>query len=179
MSRSTNFGQLHLVGKISLWFSMVAVIGLIAAIFLAGTPQASYADSIQSLSLTKKNLPFIMLIGGLLLAAGTGFTTWLITLYSTFRVAGPLYRFQKNLETGIHTGNVPRVRIRNKDHLQQESLLLESTAATTEVRLADLNNQIIATIDLLASESPYNEQALNARLALLRSQLAKVRYDEH
>ncbi len=179
MSSSANFGQLHLVGKISLWFAVVAIIGLITVFFLAGTPQESYADSIQSLSLTKKNLPIIMLIGGLVLAAGTGFTTWLITLYSTFRVAGPLYRFQKNLETGIHSGNVPRVRIRNKDYLQQESLLLESTAAITEVRLADLQQQISEIIALLEADPPHNQSALTAHLDQLRGQLARAHFDEH
>ena len=84
-------------------------------VLLAGSPGVSYLQNVQSLAMTHRQLPMVMLAGGLTLAAGTGLTTWLITLYSSFRVAGPLYRFSRNLELGIETGRVPRIRIRGRE----------------------------------------------------------------
>ncbi len=123
------FGLLELVGKISLWFSLVSTIGLLAIVWIAGNGNDNYTDQIQTLAVTRRNLPFVMLSGGLLLAIGTGITTWLITLYSSFRVAGPLYRFCRNLEAGVLQGEVSRVPIRETDQLQAESQLLQDTVS--------------------------------------------------
>lgn len=119
------FGLLKLVGKISLWFSLVSAVGLLAVVWIAGSVNNDYIDQVQNLAASRRHLPFIMFSGGLLLAIGTGISTWLITLYSSFRVAGPLYRFSKNLEAGLLQGEVPRVPIRATDQLQAESQLLQ------------------------------------------------------
>lgn len=142
MSDPNQFDQLALVGKISLWFSLVALIGLLAVVWIAGGAGGEYLEQIQNLAWARKNLPFIMLSGGLLLVFGTGLTTWVIVLYSTFRVAGPLYRFSQNLDQGVSQGEVPQVPIRQKDQLQAESQLLQGTVSTLYGHYADLDRLV-------------------------------------
>jgi hypothetical protein len=59
-----------------------------------------------------------MLIGGALIVLVAGLITWIITLYSSARVAGPLYRFSRNIELEIEHGPVETTRIRKGDSFQ-------------------------------------------------------------
>lgn len=140
MKDNIQFDPLALVGKFSLWFSLVALVGLLGVVWIAGSTGSDYLEQIQNLALARKNLALMMFSGGLLLALGTGLTTWVIVLYSSFRVAGPLYRFSQNLEKGVSQGEVPRVPIRQNDLLQTESLLLQDTVSVLYGHYADLDH---------------------------------------
>ncbi len=142
MGTEDQFGRLKLIGRLSLWFSLVAAAGLLGVVWLAGPPAETYLQHVQSLALTQRHLPITMLLCGLLLAVGTGLTTWLIVLYSSFRVAGPLYRFARNLEAGAQTGAVPRIRIRHTDYLQAECRALEEAVAAVEAHRGSLDNAL-------------------------------------
>ncbi|MCB1887119.1 MAG: hypothetical protein KDH20_05910 [Rhodocyclaceae bacterium] len=121
------FGQLRLVGRVSLWFAGAALAGLAGVLLLARPAEGDYVALVQNLSLSRQQLLTLMLIGGLVLAIGTALTTWLIALYSSFRVAGPLHRFCLDLEHGIREGEVPRVRLRVEDDAQEDARRLEET----------------------------------------------------
>jgi len=123
----TDFGRAKLIGKISLWFSFLAAIGLLIVFFAVASPGESYQQNIRTLSLSQKNLPWVMLVTGLILTLITSIITWLITLYSSFRISGPLYRFSRNIETWINTGKRNTIPLRRADSLQQESQLMEET----------------------------------------------------
>lgn len=127
LKKRTDFGQTRLIGKISLWFSFLAVIGLLIVFFAVASPGESYQQNIRSLSLSQKNLPWVMLVAGLILTLITGVITWLITLYSSFRITGPLFRFSRNVEAWLNTGTRNAIPLRREDSLQQESRLMEET----------------------------------------------------
>jgi len=124
----SRFGQLKLIGRISLWFAAVAFAGLVGVVLLARPIDGDYVQMIRSLSASRAQLPLLMAVGGLLLTVGTALTTWLIALYSSFRTAGPLHRFCIDLEQGIRDGRVPHVRVRAGDHAQEDARYLEETA---------------------------------------------------
>lgn len=174
MENTPPFASLKLVGKISLWFSLVAFLGLTAVVILAGVPEADYLDTIRSLSSTRDKLPLVMLAGGLVLAVGTGVTTWLITLYSTFRVAGPLYRFSRNLEAGIRGGKVPRVRIRGNDQLQQECDLLEQSVDQLYAHYRHID---ALTVTALNAGKAGDREKTRALLKELGEQQGRARYE--
>lgn len=144
-----HFSQLKLVGKISLWFSLLAAVGLLVTVWLAGKSVDDYLGAMQNLAATRRNLPLVMLCGGLLLAIGTGITTWLITLYSSIRVAGPLYRFTKNLQAGVLKGEVPRVPIRDTDKLQAENQLLQESVSVLYQHYDSLDRAAEQLLDAL------------------------------
>ena len=113
------------VGKIALGVGLLTAVSLSLVVFyLAGEPGDSYVQIIQSYSLSKKQLAPTLGLAGLLLLTVAGLVTWVITIYSTFRVAGPLYRFSCTLEKEIEEGPLPVDKIRTTDLLQQEHQLL-------------------------------------------------------
>lgn len=122
-------GQLALIGRISLLFAVLAIAGLVGVLLLARPVDGDYVAMIQTLSASRAQLPGLMAVGGLLLVLGTALTTWLIALYSSFRVAGPLYRFCIDLEHGIREGQVPRIRVRASDAAQDDARYLEETVS--------------------------------------------------
>lgn len=127
LQQQNDFGRIILIGKISLWFSFLAVIGLLIVFFSVASPSESYQQNIRALSLSQKSLPWVMLVSGLILTLITGIITWLITLYSSFRITGPLFRFSRNVEAWIRHGQRNIIPLRKGDALQQESQLMAET----------------------------------------------------
>jgi hypothetical protein len=150
LNKRIDFGRLRLIGKISLWFSFLAVIGLLIVFFSVASPSESYQQNIRSLSLSQKNLPSVMLVTGLFLTLVTGVITWLITLYSSFRITGPLFRFSRNVEAWVNTGKRNTIPLRKEDSFQQESQLMEETIKSHYAYLdgyQPLLNQVLQAID--------------------------------
>ena len=113
--------HLKLVGKIALAVGATACVGLILTLMsVSAKSGASYAQIIGSYNLTRQHLGPALLVAGLFLLAFTAVITWLISLYSSFRIAGPLFRFSRNLEMEIARGPTAPVPIRKTDSLQQE-----------------------------------------------------------
>ena len=115
------FFHLRRVAGIALCVSAAACAGMLVALMLVTEdPGTSYGQIIGSYSLTERNLGWSLLVFGLAIVACAGITTWLITLYSSFRVAGPLYRFSRNLEMGIEQWPGSALPIRSADQLHRE-----------------------------------------------------------
>jgi hypothetical protein len=178
-SDTEQFGSLKLLGRVSLWFSVVALIGFVAVMLMSGSERGRYLETIHSLSVMQQQLPWIVLSGGLLLVIGTGVTTWLITLYSSFRVAGPLHRFSRNLEAGIREGEVGTLRIRSDDYLQDESRLLEQTVTGLYGHYAKLDGLVDEALAELGSAEPVDVGKLDEVMAQLNAMEQRVQYDDH
>lgn len=119
--------HLRWVGKIALLVGATAAAGLVAMLYaLTDGGGQSYGELIQSHSITQHRLGAALLIGGFFLLTFTAILTWLIALYSSFRIAGPLFRLSRNLEVSISRGPVKPVPIRNSDRLRREAALLEA-----------------------------------------------------
>lgn len=109
------------VAKVALSVGTVAWAGLMLAIFLITDDKGTgYAQIISAYSLTRQNLGSAILVFGLLMAVIASITTWFIALYSSFRIAGPLFRFSQNLKSIIDSAFVVPVPIRRTDMLQRE-----------------------------------------------------------
>lgn len=112
------FFHLKLVAKISLGVGAVAVMSLlISMLLISGPAEESYAEIIRSNSITRAHLAKVMLMIGLMLVAIAGVITWMIALYSSFRIAGPLYRFSQNLKLASASDSAPLVNLREGDSL--------------------------------------------------------------
>lgn len=174
----SNHQRLRLIGRISIWFSVVALAALIELYLLFGKPTDSYLDYIQSLSLSQSDLPMIMSLGGLLLLVGTGITIWLIVLYSSFLVIGPLYRFARNLDAGIRDGTVTTTPIRTGDDLQPESQLLIDSVSSLYQHYQQMENTVNTALQALDAED--NTQ-LDSAIQQLQEQQAQftIEADRH
>lgn len=136
---------LHLrwVARISLWIGGCAALGLSIVLYLlTNTTGQDYGGLIQAYSQAQYRLGPAMLIGGLFLLAFTALLTGVIALYSSFRVAGPLFRLSRNLESAISQGPVKPVSIRDTDDLHQEAALLEQALGNLASHYESLQREI-------------------------------------
>ncbi|PIQ50961.1 MAG: hypothetical protein COW02_17485 [Comamonadaceae bacterium CG12_big_fil_rev_8_21_14_0_65_59_15] len=118
------------VGKIALLVALVSAAGLLAAITWATDAQGSnYSAIVMSTSLTQQKLGPVMLVFGLLSVTVAALATWLISLYSSHRIAGPLFRFAQNLKTILQDPFARPLSIRVGDALQQEWIEFETAQA--------------------------------------------------
>ena len=132
--------HLRWVGKIALAVGLLAAGGLTVTLHvLTDASGSTYGALIQSHSMTQQQLAPALVVGGLFLLALSGVLTWLISLYSSFRIAGPLYRLALNLEGWVQRGPGQPVPIRKSDGLQDEAKLLESSVKAVAAHYAAID----------------------------------------
>lgn len=120
--------HLRWVSKIALWIGATAAIGLVIVLFfITGDTGTAYEELIHSRSLAQHKLGPALLIGGIFLVCFGALLTWVIALYSSFRVAGPLFRLTRNLQASIGHRPEKPIPIRAADRLQAEAALLKSS----------------------------------------------------
>jgi len=113
--------RVRLVSRVALFIGMLACLSMVLVLaFITDQSGVSYDTIIRSYSLSQEHLVPTLLVAGLLLVTLSGVITFVISLYTGFCIAGPLYRFARNLEMFIEQGLVAPVPIRAKDQLKQE-----------------------------------------------------------
>jgi len=115
------FFHLRWVAKIALSVGVLAFIILIIELFMITDDKGmEYSRIILSDHLTYENLVPTIMVFGLLLTIVASIITWMVSLYGSFHIAGPLYRFSQNMKNVIeHPSNKP-IAIRHTDLLQSE-----------------------------------------------------------
>jgi len=138
-----NLFHLKWVAKIAFLMAAAATVGLLVVVFLATDDKGvSYASIISSHSLTQQNLGPAMGLFALLLVLVAAVFTWLIALYASFRIAGPLFRFAQNLKTIIKDSFAVPLAIRQSDMLQQEWHEFETGQARLRSHYAQLRGAL-------------------------------------
>lgn len=175
------FGQsgehsLRIVSRISLVTGIAALVLLLVSVFfLTDQTGTRYADIVYAHSLTQKHLKPVLLISGLCLLGFVAFTTWLITLYSSFKVVGPLFRFSRNFEAA-GTGQKP-LGVRKDDELQDLSHLLQESITTLQDHYQELDTRLATTLKLLEGATEQNSDEINRELEQIRDLINKVKFD--
>jgi hypothetical protein len=137
------FFHLRRVAGIALSVSVAACAGMLVALMLVtDDPGVSYGQVIGSYSLTGRNLGWSLLVFGSAIIVFAGITTWFISLYSSFRIAGPLYRFSRNLEIGIELWPAVPLPIRRADQLHRESSALIAGVLAVRGQYDDLRRAL-------------------------------------
>lgn len=138
--------QLRIVARVALAIALVSVVELVILLFLLNDSSgANYWQKIRSHSVTYSYLRPAMGIAGLSIFAFAGGITWVVALLYSFRVAGPLFRFARNLEGDLaEDGNLHPIRA--SDEFQAECRQLRSTLLGLREhrgKLADLANVVL------------------------------------
>ncbi len=138
-----NLFHLKWVAKIALLMAAVAAVGLLLVVFLATDDKgASYVSIISSHSLTQQNLVPAMGVFALLTVVVAAVFTWLIALYASFRIAGPLFRFAQNLKVIIKDSFAVPMAIRQTDMLQREWHEFETGQARLRMHYRELREAL-------------------------------------
>ena len=145
--------RLRLVSKITLIVRAVFCLGILLVLtFITDDSGIGYSTIIRSHNLNRRYLAHALLTAGVFLVPFSIVVTWLISRRISFHIAGPLYRFARNLETFIEHGPVIPVPTRKSDHLKQEERQIKHSIArvqahygamraATEAALAQINSQ--------------------------------------
>ena len=161
--------HLKMMAKIALSVSALACAGLLSVLFLLTDRRGnSYADIVGAHSLASQNLGPALLLFGLALLAFAGIVTWLIALYSSFRIAGPLYRLAQNLELEIEHGPAVPIAIRRGDQLQREWKEFAASMAALHGHFGDLRQALAQTEQTLQAGAEIDPVSLRQTVARLR-----------
>ncbi|MDH5516872.1 MAG: hypothetical protein OEY36_03505 [Gammaproteobacteria bacterium] len=162
--------------SLSVVLSTALILLVMISIVLVGY-DGNYGDFIQSQAISQKNMRFAIVLVSLLLIFITALISWLIGLYSSFRIAGPLYRFTQNLAHCYETQRM--LNIRSDDYLQDLSKSIISAAKQLEAHKLTLLKQTESILGLLQqSAGELDKEKLNALLLQLKQLEARVLLDE-
>ena len=163
--------HLQLVGKVALITSVVAALVLVFVIFfVSGEGGESYFEALQSHSITQNNLGTGMLVASLFLVGFVALVTWVVALYASFRIAGPLFRFCRDLELSPISDRP--IGIRKGDYLQDVSQELLDTVAMLRSHYKELEAVAGQTADAY-------QDANQEKIADLLSQLKELEERVH
>lgn len=142
---SATLFHLQLVAKIAFLLALISAAGLLTVIFwVTDDSGASYGSIIMSRSLTQQKLAPVMVVFGLLSVFVAATATWLIALYSSHRIAGPLFRFAENI-TAIHRDAFASpVAIRQTDMLQRDWQAFDAAQRRLREHYGDLRDALVA-----------------------------------
>ncbi len=128
------------VVKIALIVGVVSCLGiLLALIFITGGSNGEYGAASRHYSLNQRYLSPMLLAAWLVLALLFGVITWMISLYTSHCVAGPLYRFARNIETFIRQGPVTPVPTRRTDRLKHEEQQIKRSVARLQQHYGEMH----------------------------------------
>lgn len=162
--------RLRAIAKVAISVSLLSALILFTALYflLIDQSEKSYLEAIASLTRSQQQLAMAMFVAGAMILLLAGFITWLITLYFSHRIAGPIYRFSRNLELQIEKGPVATIAIRKEDSLQTLSAK-QSTAAEGLGRY--YNSQKVAVdqiCQLLDGKYPVDSKDYSAQVEKLQ-----------
>lgn len=170
------FFHLKLVSQVALGIGVLAAASFLLLVATLKTdPFGHYADIIASFRLTRQNLLPATLLTALVLLTATGLVTWLVALYSSFRIAGPLYRFARNLEATIADGPGRPLRpIRRTDELHAEAAALRAASTALAQQYATMRSLVDRAQRELLLDVPDTDEHIRQVVRDLRAADAQV-----
>lgn len=129
----------HFVAKIALILAAVSCLGAVLVLhFITGSLGENYAEVARYFSLSRKNIGPTILAAGLILVSFASIITWLIALYTSFYIAGPLFRFSRNFEILIEQGPAMLTPTRKSDSLKLEEQQIRRSVAKLQQHYGEM-----------------------------------------
>lgn len=170
--------HLKIVLRIAALLTVLGALVMVFVVLAVGqTEQQGYLQSLSRLQISQERLMPLVLAAGLFLLTVSAFVTWLIALYSSFRIAGPLYRLTRNLEQELQQNSLERpMPIRSEDQLQTHGRLLREAVAALNDHYQDLGRQLMAMEHDLAGGTLEPDEVLRRYREQLHRLHGDVRY---
>lgn len=169
-----NFLHFKLIAKVTLYTGLSAAAILLVLLFaISAKGEGSYIAIIQAHTITRLQLGSSMLIAALLVLISVVVSVWLISLYSSFRVAGPLYRLSQNLHAAMSFGR--QNQIRHDDALHDVARDLRGSVEKLEQHYQQLQSEVD---EILSNIDQNDVDAVNTGLSRLREIEARLQLDD-
>lgn len=145
--------RLRMVSRVALIVGGLACLSMVLVLtFITDQSGVSYDTIIRSYSLSRQHLGPTLLVAGLFLVSFSGIITFLISLYTGFYIAGPLYRFARNLEIFIEQGPVAPIPTRDNDQLKQEEQQIKRSITRLQNHYSALRAATDTALSQLAAQ---------------------------
>lgn len=165
--------DVRLVATVSLSVAAASCLGLFFLLTAIGDEKGtSYATVIAFFGFAKNSLGTAMLVFGLAMVAFAGITTWLFSLYASFRIAGPMYRLSRDIELLIHQDTAKLIPVRASDSLQTEWKALDASVTQVRAHFQELRGALQAFDAVQLQEVPGATQAAMMHLIRLEQRVA-------
>lgn len=167
--------DVKLVAKIGLSVAIASCLGLLLVLVAVGDESGGrYRQIIGAFGQARQSLGPTMLVFGLVVVGFSGICTWLFSLYTSFRIAGPLYRISRNLEMQIEQRLVAPMPLRASDELQNEWREFEASVAAIRTQHEELR-QALGEVERATQGKTLSEGVASLDLAIARLKLAEQR----
>lgn len=159
-----------MIAKISLSISLItfAILVIVISIIMVDHTD-SYEAFIQAQIISHENMPYVIGIAGLLLVFLASLISWFVSLYGSFKIAGPLYRFSHNLRENSDQ----MLALRSEDCLQDLSNKIINAAKRIESHKQELRIQIEKCQELLAVKNKH--ESADSQEPTIRHALQELR----
>lgn len=166
--------HVKLISKVAIFTSLCASAVLLTLLFVISEEgQGNYLQIIQAHTITRQQLSSSMLIAVLLLLVIIGISVWLISLFSSFRIAGPLYRLSLNLQAALSFSS--QQDIRHDDALQDIAQEVRDSAEHLKQHYQRLD-ELVKKID--SNLENQNIEAVNEAIFRLKEIESSVQLDD-
>jgi len=162
--------QFNFALKFALLIVFEAILIAVLLMQVSGnTLTTGYANSILTIQRTQNFffMPLVLII--LIAAAGMGLVGMIVFILLSHKIAGPLYRFEKDLLDIGYGDLTKRISLRKTDQLTELKESLNSLVETFDVRVGKIKS-ILAELKDLASKNE-NEQGVTARIKVALKKL--------
>jgi hypothetical protein len=145
--------RLRLISKIALMVGGLSCLCMVLALnFITDNSGVNYETIIRSYSLSRQHMGPALLVAGLFLVSFSGVITFLIALYTGFYIAGPLFRFARNIELFIERGAVTPISTRENDLLKQEEQQIKRSIIKLQKHYDELRLTADTALSQLATQ---------------------------
>jgi methyl-accepting chemotaxis protein len=181
MIRRTNYFikkgfQLNFAIKFALLILLEA--GLIAGLFMqvsGNTITTGYSDSILTIERTPNFFMMPLLFIMLITAIGIGIAAMIIFILLSHRIAGPLYRFEKDLGDIGYGDLTKRISLRKSDQLTDIKEALNSVVATFDERMGKVKSILLELKALTDNTGSDNTAKIQSAVKRLREEVDRFR----
>jgi hypothetical protein len=167
--------RFKIITRITMAATLAAVVLLVSAmLFFADEKGMDYFSLVQFRAVTHDNLPELLTIAGLFLVVCICAVSWVLALYGSFRVAGPLYRLARNLELAPVSPKL--LGVRKGDCFQDVSQQLQQAVDRMHEHYALVGQQLNSIEGMFASGRGQLDE-LDMVIARVKEDIHRVRLD--
>lgn len=146
--------------------------GAIVYVMSKNTVTTTFENSRLTIKSTADFILPAVLLSGIVVVIAIGLATAAVALFTSHRIAGPLYRMEKDIQEVI-AGNLRiRFNLRQRDELKLLAASLDMMAQSLRARVADMKDNVNA-LDTITHSMPGMTPALGERIRKLKSILDK------
>jgi methyl-accepting chemotaxis protein len=173
--RKNYFIDREFQGRFIIKFCLLAMLGTLVSgtllyLFARSTVTTSFENSRLVLKSTADfMLPMILLSGGAVIVV-TGIVTIFITLFTSHKIAGPLYRLEKDIAVLKEGDLTVKFRLRQGDQLERLREGLDGLSVELKGRLSGIKGAV-ADMDALLNEPG---MSADARQGAIREKIGRM-----